>query len=96
MLGRESMLTPLLDGQGSMAQAFASVSAWQSLSVAFFHMSSCFCLAERVHAAGEGSFLQRFFSATADMDPAQRGAYLEHPPEGAPDIDEAHHVSHRT
>ena len=44
--------------------------------------------------ADDGSFLQRFYKATADMDPAQRGAYLEHPPEGAPDIDEAHHVSH--
>ncbi len=48
-----------------------------------------------MYAAGDGSFLQRFFSATADMDPAQRGTYLEHPPEGAPDIDEAHHVSHK-
>ena len=47
-----------------------------------------------MYAAGDDSFLQRFFSATADMDPAQRGTYLEHPPEGAPDIDEAHHVSH--
>ena len=44
-------------------------------------------------AAGDGSFLQRFFASTADMDPAQRGAYLEYPPEDAPDIDEAHHVS---
>ncbi|CAL5222286.1 g4625 [Coccomyxa viridis] len=41
----------------------------------------------------DGSFLQRFYEATADMDPAQRGAYLEHPPEGAPDIDEAHHAA---
>ena len=47
-----------------------------------------------MHAADDGSFLQRFTTATADMDPAQRGAYLEYPPEGAPDIDEAHHVSH--
>ena len=27
------------------------------------------------------------------MDAAQRGAYLEDPPEGTPDIDQAHHVS---
>lgn len=47
-------------------------------------------------AAGDGSFLQQFFQATADMDAAQRGAYLEHPPEGAPDIDDAHHVSCNT
>ena len=45
------------------------------------------------HAAGKDSFLQRFLTATADMDAAQRGAYLEDPPEGAPDIDQAHHVS---
>lgn len=39
MLGRESMFTPVHDGQGTLAQAFASVSAWQLLPAAFFHMS---------------------------------------------------------
>jgi hypothetical protein len=43
--------------------------------------------------AAEGSFLQRFLDATGGMSPAERGAYLEHPPPGAPDLDEAHHVS---
>ena len=43
--------------------------------------------------AAEGSFLQRFLSVTREMSPAERGGFLEHPPPGAPDIDEAHHVS---
>ena len=37
--------------------------------------------------------MQRFLDATGSMSPAERGAYLEHPPPGAPDLDEAHHVS---
>ncbi|KAK9903583.1 hypothetical protein WJX75_009284 [Coccomyxa subellipsoidea] len=41
----------------------------------------------------EGSFLQRFFSATADLTPEQRGKYLEDPPPGAPDLDEAHQAA---
>ena len=44
-------------------------------------------------AAGEGSFLNRFFDATAGMNPTEVGAFLENPPEGAPSIDEAHAVS---
>ena len=43
--------------------------------------------------AGKGSFLDRFFDATAGMNPTEVGAFLEHPPEGAPSIDEAHAVS---
>lgn len=42
--------------------------------------------------AADGSFLQRFLDATQKMSPAERGAYLEHPPPGAPDLDDAHHV----
>ena len=44
--------------------------------------------------AAEGSFLQQFLAATEGMSPAQRGAYLEQPPEGAPDIDSIHQVGH--
>eukprot|EP00798_Chlamydomonas_sp_ICE-L_P021676 gene21676-28694_t len=33
-----------------------------------------------------GSFLDQFFTATAGLDPSACGAYLEHPPEGAPSI----------
>jgi len=40
----------------------------------------------------EGSFLQRFFQATQSLTPEQRGAYLEAPPTGAPDIEDAHQV----
>jgi len=43
-------------------------------------------------AAVPGSFLERFFAATAPMAPAERGAYLESPPQDAPDIEEAHQV----
>jgi hypothetical protein len=39
-----------------------------------------------------GSFLERFFAATSPLSPAERGAYLESPPEDAPDIEEAHQV----
>ena len=42
--------------------------------------------------AAEGSFLQQFLGTTEGMSPAERGAYLEQPPEGAPDIDSIHQV----
>ena len=42
--------------------------------------------------ADKGSFLDDFFSKTADMAPQERGTYLENPPQGAPDIDKAHEV----
>jgi hypothetical protein len=38
------------------------------------------------------SFLHRFFEATRDLSPAERGAFLESPPSDAPDIEEAHQV----
>lgn len=41
----------------------------------------------------EGSFLQRFFAATAGMSPEERGAFLESPPSGAPDLEEAHQAA---
>eukprot|EP00884_Botryococcus_braunii_P023448 jgi/Botrbrau1/9788/Bobra.85_1s0032.1 len=37
-----------------------------------------------------GSFLDRFYSDTANLDPEARGKYLEDPGEGAPSIDDAH------
>lgn len=40
-----------------------------------------------------GSYLQTFFETTSSMDPAARGRYLEEPPEGAPDIEEAHQAA---
>ncbi|KAL4428290.1 hypothetical protein ABPG75_002379 [Micractinium tetrahymenae] len=43
----------------------------------------------------EGSFLQQFLAATEGLGPAERGAYLEHPPEGAPDIDSIHESAAR-
>ncbi len=43
-------------------------------------------------AAEPGSFLQQFFGATANMSPAERGRFLEHPPGDAPGIEEAHQV----
>ena len=43
-------------------------------------------------AAEKGSFLQSFLQDTASMSPEERGSFLEEPPEGAPDIDEAHAV----
>lgn len=39
------------------------------------------------------SFLDKFFSSTATMTPEERGTFLEAPPEGAPDIEEAHKES---
>ncbi|KAK9787504.1 hypothetical protein WJX73_009266 [Symbiochloris irregularis] len=39
---------------------------------------------------GEGSFLTTFMQDTAAMSPAERGAFLENPPSGGPDIDSAH------
>ncbi|GBF91570.1 ubiquitin carboxyl-terminal hydrolase-like [Raphidocelis subcapitata] len=41
----------------------------------------------------DGSFLRRFFDATEAMTPEARGAYLEAPPSGAPDIEEAHQAA---
>ncbi|EFN55337.1 hypothetical protein CHLNCDRAFT_35608 [Chlorella variabilis] len=41
----------------------------------------------------EGSFLQQFLEVTAGMGPAERGGYLESPPEGAPDIDSIHEAA---
>ena len=38
------------------------------------------------------SFLSQFLTATGGMSPAERGAYLEHPPENAPSIDSIHEV----
>lgn len=43
-------------------------------------------------AAAPDSFLTRFFESTQPMSPAERGAYLEQPPQDAPDIEEAHQV----
>ena len=100
MLGRQSMFAPLRNVCTSMGVHGSSLCLSLCMAIAIRcvlpYELSCFCSAEQVHVAGEGSFLQRFFSATTDMDPAQRGAYLEHPPVGAPDIDEAHHVSYST
>ncbi len=42
--------------------------------------------------AAENSFLRRFLADSASMDPEQRAHLLENPPEGYPDIDEAHEV----
>ncbi len=46
----------------------------------------------QTHHPADSSFLQRFFDATKALTPQQRGAYLEAPPSGAPDIEEAHQV----
>jgi ubiquitin carboxyl-terminal hydrolase L3 len=40
-----------------------------------------------------GSFLQQFFQSTANMSPAERGRFLEHPPGDAPDIEDAHQAA---
>lgn len=53
------------------------------------HVVCWFC---RCCIAAPGSFLERFFAATAALSPAERGAYLESPPDNAPDIEEAHQV----
>ena len=42
--------------------------------------------------AGEGSFLQHFFRATAATSAKERGRYLADPPAGTPRIDDAHAV----
>lgn len=44
---------------------------------------------DRVSLAPD-SFLGRFFEATKGMSPEEVGRYLERPPEGAPDIEQAH------
>ncbi|CAG9463885.1 unnamed protein product [Pedinophyceae sp. YPF-701] len=38
----------------------------------------------------EGSFFARFFASVAHMDPKERARFLEDPPQGAPDIEDAH------
>lgn len=43
----------------------------------------------------KGSFLQDFLSKTATMTPSARGAYLENPPDDAPDIDRLMRRQHR-
>lgn len=37
-----------------------------------------------------GSFLDRYFAAVKDLTPEDRGRFLESPPEGAPDVEDAH------
>mmetsp|Transcript_37296 Transcript_37296/g.66778 ORF Transcript_37296/g.66778 Transcript_37296/m.66778 type:complete len:236 (-) Transcript_37296:1200-1907(-) len=39
------------------------------------------------------SFLDRFFKECTSLDPMQRAKFLEEPPEGAPDIEEAHQAA---
>ena len=46
-----------------------------------------------LRCADKGSFLEDFFGKTSEMGAGERGAYLETPPAGAPDIDEAHEVT---
>lgn len=41
----------------------------------------------------DGSFLQSFLKDSANMNPDERGRFLEEPPEGAPDIDKAHEAA---
>lgn len=41
----------------------------------------------------DNSFLNEFFTATASLSPEDRGRYLESPPEGAPNIEEAHQAA---
>ena len=43
--------------------------------------------------AADGSFLRSFLADSADMNPDERGHFLEEPPEGGPDIDKAHEVT---
>ena len=50
-------------------------------------------LSAALRFADKGSFLEDFFGKTSEMSPGERGAYLENPPAGAPDIDEAHEVT---
>ena len=59
-----------------------------SLAIKAAHTTGPHCS----RTAGPGSFLQRFYLATADMNPEQRGKFLEEPPEGMRDIDDVHHV----
>lgn len=39
-----------------------------------------------------GSFLEQFFLATKELGPEARGSYLEDPPAGAMNIEDAHQV----
>ncbi|PSC70916.1 ubiquitin carboxyl-terminal hydrolase isozyme L3 [Micractinium conductrix] len=43
----------------------------------------------------DGSFLAQFLKATEGMDAAARGAFLEQPPEGGPNIDSIHEAAAR-
>eukprot|EP01023_Acetabularia_acetabulum_P002153 TRINITY_DN10827_c0_g2_i3.p2 TRINITY_DN10827_c0_g2~~TRINITY_DN10827_c0_g2_i3.p2 ORF type:complete len:245 (-),score=58.49 TRINITY_DN10827_c0_g2_i3:1175-1909(-) len=45
---------------------------------------------QELFSISENSFFQRFLASTKTMKPEERGQYLEHPPEGAPDIEDAH------
>lgn len=45
--------------------------------------------------AAPGSFLANFTNSTKDMTPADRGQFLENPPDGAPDIEDAHKVLYK-
>lgn len=44
-------------------------------------------------APAQDSFLSSFLTDSANMDPDERGRFLEEPPEGAPDIDKAHEAA---
>lgn len=46
--------------------------------------------------AADGSFLSSFLAATKAMSPEERGRYLECPPPGGPDIEQAHQVGAHT
>ena len=51
------------------------------------HNSEC------IECAADGSFLRSFLADSANMNPDERGHFLEEPPEGGPDIDKAHEVT---
>lgn len=78
--------------------ALARWASWLLLPCLALPQSSQFrlnlpcCFALPSAPAAEGSFLQQFLAATQGLGPAERGAYLEHPPEGGPDIDSIHEV----
>lgn len=52
----------------------------------------CLRISLNTGCAADGSFLRSFLADSANMDPDERGRFLEEPPEGAPDIDKAHEV----
>lgn len=59
------------------------------------HPRLCCLRLRLINTAAEGSFLDKFFDATKDLGAAERGTYLEHPPSGGVDIEEAHQVRER-